>query len=359
MSRVSFIIALVASMPAAVAGETVSAVRQFGDWSGACDNAKECTAVNVSEAFARAQEGSEADLASPKIWVRRRAGGSERPRVFIDLSVWGETRSVGALALRFLDKNDDGTGPAYRLKQIETGRYELARQDMAAFFTAARASTKVGTFLANGEPHGIATTKGMRAALIFMDDAQGRAGTVTANDAKGPAPAARVPAEPVRPNVRVVRAAGQIEGLSKPNLQMIQRYASRCGPPGPNADAAVKMVRLADGHALHSFSCGGGGPNVMTVWAIANGKGEFLDVKLPRPDLGRGTEEPVLPNSSFDSTSGQLTAVYRARKFADCGWQRRWAWDGRAFAMIDSVEMPACIGVQLNQWLQTYRAVPE
>jgi hypothetical protein len=358
MPRVSFILALVACMPAAFAGETVSAVRQFGDWSVACDNAKECTAVNVSEAFARAQEGSEADLASPKIWVKRRAGGSERPRVFIDLSVWGEARSAGSLSLRFLDKNDDGTGPAYRLKEIETGRYELSAQDIGSFLAAARASTRVGTFLKSGEPHGIATTKGMRAALIYMDDAQGRAGNVTAIDAKGPAPAARVPAEPTRPTVRVVRAAGQIEGLSKPNLQMMQRYGSRCGPPGPNADAAVKMVRLADGHALHSFSCGGG-PNVLTVWAIANGKGEFLDVKLPRPDLRRGSEEAVLPNSSFDSTSGQLTALYRARKFGDCGWQRRWAWDGRAFAMIDSVEMPACIGVQLNQWLQTYRAVPE
>jgi hypothetical protein len=358
MPRISLIAACFAfGMSGAAASE--SPVRQFGDWSAACDNAKECTAVNVSAAFARAQEGSEADLASPKIWVKRRAGGSEHPHVFIDLSVWGETRSVGPLVLRFLDTNDDGTGPAYRLKEIETGRYELARQDMAAFFTAARASGKVGTFLANGESHGIATTKGMRAALIFMDDAQGRAGTVTAIDTKGPAPAARVPAEPNRPTVRVVRAAGQIEGLSKPNLQMIQRFGSRCGPPGPNADAAVTMVRLADGHALHSFSCGGGGHNVLTVWAIATGKGEFLDVKLPRPDLADGGDALVLPNSRFDSASGQLTALYRARKFGDCGWQRRWAWDGRAFAMIDSVEMPACIGVQLNQWLQTYRAVPE
>jgi hypothetical protein len=27
--------------------------------------------------------------------------------------------------------------------------------------------------------------------------------------------------------------------------------------------------------------------------------------------------------------------------------------------MIDSIEMPACLGIPMHQWLQTYRAVPE
>jgi hypothetical protein len=359
MLRVSLLVAALAFAAPASAEWIAPEVRQFGDWSIACDNVKNCTAVSVSEEFAEKQKSSEADLASPKIWVKRRAGGLERLRVFIDLTVWDQARSVGPLTLRMLDQNDEPAGPVYRLKEIETGRYELAQADVAAFFAASRATSTVGTVLRNGELHGIATTNGMTAALLFMDEVQGRAKTVTAIYGKGPLPAARVPDARAMPTVSIVRAAGQIEGLPQNKPELIERYGFLCRPDAPGPARTVTALRLADGHTLYSFACSGGGDNPQTVWAVADPKGAFLDLKLPRPEQGRAPEDLVLPNSRFDPASGHLTALFRARKFGDCGWQRRWAWDGTAFAMIDSVEMPACIGLQLHQWLQTYRAVPE
>lgn len=333
-------------------------VMEFGDWSVACDNARECTAVSVSRDYVKRIEGTDpGDYAMPKLWVKRRAGPKAFPRVFVDTSVGGEAKSAGPLTLHvYNDCDGDCTGRAYRLQQIEPGRYELASDQLAAFFAESVKSSRAATRLADGSMHGIITTDGLVAAMRYIDEFQGRRGTVTAIYAKGKKPAITVPEETQRPVVRVYR--GFEEPITESHdLSALQRtrgeYCHIFGRTIP--ELPIQRFRLANGQRLWSIDCNSTPHVEYRLWLIETSEDRFEIFKLPRPEQGRDAELPILPNSDFDFSSGQITAFAGMT----CGWKRRWAWTGSAFEMIDAIEMPACVDILPHQWLQTYRAVPE
>lgn len=358
-SSLLIVAAALAGVPAA-AEWIAPEVRQHGDWSVACDNALSCTALSASAEYeARLRASDPGDLATPLLWVRREGGPLAPPRVFVDLTVWGERRSVGPLSLHvFYDGDPERLGPAYRLIEREPGYYELDPRDLAAFLAESRGSDRAATRRRDGTRHGLITTAGMVAALRYIDERQQRRGTVTALYAKGAAMARTLPAAPPRERVGVVRGRPPVTARPAEAAALSERYGFLCGMRGKGPVLAWQGWPLADGHRLWAAHCELDGDNPLTVWALTDRAGAQVDFKLPRPEQGRAPEDPALPNSRFDPASGQLTAFYKASRFGDCGWQRRWAWTGREFAMIDAVEMPACIGIVMPQWLQTYRVIP-
>lgn len=308
---------------------------------------------------ARVAASDPGDYAQPRLWVKRAAGPKARARVFLDTTVWGEAGTgEGPATLHvYTDCDGDCTGRAYRLIALEPGRYELAPADVAAFLAESAKTPRAATRLAGGGMHGIATTAGMTAALRYIDEAQERRGTVTAIYAKGPKPARAVPPAPPRP--RIVAVHGEATVLEPPTASEVAILAARaqlCPEAvltGP--DPLRERFRLANGQFLIAVGCSANPRAPRRLWMVETpGKGA-VRYTLPRPEQGRPAEPPVLPNSAFDPASGILTA-YSDRK---CGWRRRWAWTGTAFAMVDAVEMPSCYGLPLHQWLQTYRAVPD
>lgn len=334
-------------------------VREFGEWSVACDNARDCTAVSVSRDYLKRIEGTDpGDYAAPKLWVKRRAGPREQPRVFLDTTVWGEASdNPGPATLHvYYDCDGDCTGSAYRLTRIEPGRYELAPELVAAFFAESVKTSRAATRLADGSMHGIATTGGMTAAMRYIDEVQERRGTVTAIYARGARPASAVPSAPKRPKVKVVRGreAPVPEGFDYTALNT--KRGEHCGAADKSSDSLpVQRFRLANGQWLWSVGCGSNPHHEKRLWLIEAAAGRFEVSRLPRPEQGRPAELPILPNSSFDPATGQITSYSGGM----CGWRRRWAWTGAGFEMIDSIEMPTCLDIMPGQWLQTYRAVPQ
>lgn len=338
---------------------TAPEVMEFDDWSVACDNARDCTAVSVSRDYMKRIESSDAgDYAMPKLWVKRRAGPNAAARIFVDTTVWGKAGSdpdVTTLHV-YYECDGDCTGRAYPLKRIEAGRYELAPTQAAAFFAESAKSGRAATRYRNGKIHGIATTTGMTAAMRYIDEAQQRRGTVTAIYAKGNISAKAVPAEQRRPRVKVVRGVEEpiIESYDHTALNLKRgEYCPIFG--GTKADLPVQRFKLTNGQVLWAVDCGSNPHLEKRIWLIERVKNRFEIFKLPRPEQGRPAELPILPNSDFDPGSGQITS-YSAGM---CGWRRRWAWTGTSFEMVDSIEMPTCIDILPNQWLQTYRAIPD
>jgi hypothetical protein len=337
-------------------------VMEQRDWSTACEEiVPDCTAVSVSRAFVARITGTDpGDYAMPKLWVMRRAGAHTRPRVFVDTSVWGEASELGALSLHvYYDCDGDCTGRAYRLKQIEKGRYELAPEQVAAFFAESAKTGRAATRRADGSMHGIISTSGLIAALRWMDESQGRTGTVTAILAKGSKAASAAPPVSDRRKVKVVR--GRIEpSLEVPNHPELMRIrAQYCPGTDPVSETNIQRFRLINGHTLWSIICAETSHNPTYLWLVEYAPGRIGLYPLPRPEQGRTPQLPILPHSTFDPASGQLTGYYAGQDLGSCGWKRRWAWTGQAFDMIDAIEMPACIGIQHSHWLQTYRAVPQ
>lgn len=334
----------------------LAAVFEFGDWSTACDNVRRCVSVSVSQGLATRLASSEpGDYAQPILWVRREANSEARPRVFIDLSVWGQRRSAGRLTLHvYYEGATDRTGRSYILNEIETGYYELTPSQTQAFLAESARSTRAATRSANGEMHGLLSTRGLVAALRHTDEAQGRSGTVTAIYGTGPLPASDVPSAPTMPTVTVMRGAGSPADM--PTQADRAQEADRVCGVGTRASRQDSVVyALTNGQRLWSIDCG----LPQRFWQIEVEPGRFTIAILPRPDLGIRAEQPLLANSSFDPASGTLTAFHKARSHGDCGWQLRWAWTGTEFQMIDALDMPACLGLPVSRWLQTYRAVPE
>ena len=340
---------------------TAPEVMEFGDWSVACDNARECTAVSVSREYEKRVESTDAgDYASPKLWVKRSAGPKAKPRVFVDISVWGEVKPVGPLSLHVYHECDgDCTGGAYKISEIEPGRYELVAQQVDGFFQESIKTSFAATRFSTGAMHGIITTNGLTAAMRYIDEVQERRGSKTAIYAMGRKPVNAVPAAPARETIRVVRGINEpsTEMPDHPEMQRIRGEHCK-GLHDPN-ETNIQRFRLQNGQALWSIICVSTPHNPTHLWLVETKANTFELSKLPRPEQGRNAEMPILPHSWFDPVSGQLTAYYSGEAIGSCGWKRRWAWTGSAFEMIDAVEMPACLGIQISQWLQTYRAVPQ
>ena len=339
---------------------TAPEVAEFSDWSVACDNVHDCTALSVSRDYvARLAASDPGDYAQPKLWVKRAAGPDARVRVFLDTTVWGEAGAGEAPATLHVYTPCDGdcTGRAYRLIPLEPGRFELAPADVAAFLAESAKTSHAATRFAGGGMHGIITTAGMTAALRFIDESQQRRGTVTAIYAKGPKPARAVSLPKPRPRVTVTRGE-EVDAYGTPETEAVlfvtrARDCLDVDLDGPDPHRA--RYRLASGHYLWALGCSAKPNAPRRLWLIEKPGEPPAPFTFPRPEQGRAALPPVLPDSAFDPESGMLTA-YAGRL---CGWRRRWAWTGTAFEMVDAVEMPPCYGILLHQWLQTYRAVPD
>ena len=335
-------------------------VSEFSDWSVACDNIRDCTAVSVSRAFvARIDTTDPGDYALPMLWVKRAAGPQAQTRVFVDTTVWGEVGAgEGPASLHIYTPCDgDCTSRAYRLLWLEPGRYELAQGDVAAFLAESTTTSRAATRFADGRMHGIITTAGLTAALRYIDEAQERRGSVTAIFAKGPKPASAVPPPPRRPHVRVLRGE-EVTAQGPPAIEtaVLAAAAQHCpDAPVDSPDPASVRFRLANGQFLWGLACSADHHTPRRLWLIETSAGGIAPFLMPRPEQGRAPEMPLLPNSDFDPRSGLITAYSDGK----CGWRRRWGWTGDAFVMIDAVEMPACHGIPLHQWLQTYRVLPD
>lgn len=365
MARIAIALGLLLAGPVAAEDSppgdwTAPEVAEFTDWSVACDNARDCTAVSVSREYvARISQGDPGDYAQPKLWVKRAAGPDARLRVFLDTTVWGDAGGGEAPATLHVYTACDGdcTGRAFRLIAREPGRLELAPADVAAFLAESVSTPRAATRFADGRMHGIITTAGMTAALRFMDESQQRRGTVTAAYAKGRGHARSVPPAPPRDRVTVVRGE-EVEDTTSHGTEaaLFVIRAQECPEADlDDHDPHRARWRLDSGQFLWALGCSGNPHAPRRLWLIETpGKGIAL-ASFPRPEQGRAALRGVLPDSAFDPASGMLTS-YSGRM---CGWRRRWAWTGSAFAMVDAVEMPACIGIPLHQWLQTYRAVPD
>lgn len=365
MARIPVALGLLLSGPVAAEdsapGEwTAPEVAEFTDWSLACDNARDCTAVSIlRELVARISRGDQGDYAQPRLWVKRAAGPDARLRVFLDTTVWGEAGGGEAPATLHVYTECDGdcTGRPFRLIARGRGRFELAPADVPAFLAESVTTARAATRFAGGGMHGIITTAGMTAALRFIDERQQRRGTVTAAYAKGPKPARTVPPAPPRARVKVTRGE-EVEPYATPagEAALFAARARDCPETdldGPDPRRA--RWRLASGQYLWAVGCSANPDAPRRLWLVETpGKGIAL-AAFPRPEQGRAALAGVLPDSAFDPATG-LLAAYGGRM---CGWRRRWAWTGTAFAMVDAVEMPSCIGIPLQQWLRTYRAVPD
>jgi hypothetical protein len=329
-------------------------VLEYGDWSVTCDNHIHCTAISVSRVLeARIAANDPGDYLRPIIRVERYLQIGEPPHVLVDFSVDGVNPSLGGLSLHVLNDTDrESYGTGYPLTMVAPGLYAVDPEAVQAFIDDSRQSdAAVVTRLDHGI-YGHVSTRGMTAALRYIDERQRRVGTMEAMIAKGVLlRSGRVgvpPPPPIRPH------RGTPSTLA-PSVESAM-FRMFCGIAQRQGGASVQSSDLPGNVRIIGISCGTGGYNLERMWLVQHNDGRPEPVDLPHPDVVPGDiEEAILPNSSFDAATGTLTAHHKGRGIGDCGWVREWQWTADGLRMIRARVMPACVGILPDRWLLTYR----
>lgn len=310
-------LALAASAPQGGPLVTPVKPREFGDWVVGCDNALACKATALgpeADPFDKALASIERDP-GPGGAVRVTIGGQAEVKAPIAISVDGTVVARGGTV--------DG-------RFAGTEAFGIARA-----FAKGRGAT-----IAMGGSRSALSLTGAAAALRYMDDRQGRAGTRGALVATGPAADTRAP-RPALPVIRVPRTTGKPAALS-PALIATMRKTADCQEIAVPEMNRVEAHALGGGRTLAIVPCGLGayqGWSAIYVVAAGGVVPAPFDVKM-----NDGGDEPVplLTTAAFER--GILSSYAKGRGLGDCGFGQTFAWDGTRFRLTEQAEMPACRG---------------
>lgn len=313
-----------------------SEARAFRDWIAVCDNGNACFA------YGRGEDGIG--------WVRvaMAPGLGARPEVAV--GYWPPEDEAGPPAL-----NIDGV--VYALTPVtEEPVVGEVSPDRAAEVVRALAD---GRSAQTGSGGGLSLS-GASAALLWIDERQGRLDTVTALRRRGARPASTVPAPPPLPMVTPAPAVSQTgfgdkdQTLPAPLEALPAVVACRADTSHSEwVQKEVMSARLDASTELWGVPCFMGAYNMGHEWFITGPGG-----RAPRPArLTSTSDEPTATtiNGGYSPETRTLTAFAKGRGIGDCGVASTWTWTDRGFVLTSESEMSECFGVPADYWPTTWR----
>lgn len=305
-------------------------IETFRDWVVGCDNGLDCKATVL---------GPEAgDFPRLLMSVERKAG----PLGALRIGFTGQEDATPPIAVTIDGKVVASGGTTSPQGTYLTGAD--AQRVAAAMVEGKQATVRSG---ATSQALSLA---GASAALRYIDDKQGRAGTQSALVARGPAPAT-IPRAPALPIVRVPAIGGTAAALT-PELLASMREQGSCETYDDEYGRS-ETAALSDTLTVVTLPCSRGAYNAMSaVFLVEDGTARpaDFDVKttMGPDDIGVG----VITNGGFEN--GLLGSYAKGRGLGDCGVIQTFAWDGTGFRLVEMSEMPECRGS--TDYIPTFRA---
>jgi hypothetical protein len=328
---------IILALLAAAAAPQPTALRTFQDWTVGCDNGAACHAVALMP-----EHWPEDGLTMS---VRRGPEPSAQPVLAFELGAGSNAASLSA----------DGKRLTVRLVGSE-GQTRVAPADTAAMIAVLRSASRVELQSADGKTLGRVSLKGASAALLYMDEKQRRTGTTSALVRPGPRPAAGAP--PLLPVVaaRPITSARPL-ALTPAALAALRRKHG-CTLDEVGGPEEAETAALGPSESLLLLACGSGAYNVSYVpFVLRRGRGG-IEATLAAFDLAepwwKGEGKPILINAAWEAERGLLTSYSKGRGLGDCGTNSGYAWDGRAFRLVERAEMDECQGS--TDFITTWRA---
>lgn len=341
-----------ATPAAAQAGPVVRPeIREFREWRAVCDNGNACVAWTGSD------DGG---------WLRvaMEAGPAARPTVTASEGFDGDDRP-DALRLK-IDGRDFPIrgGPQDAANADASGT--RARNALAAL-AAGRSAALVLDDRTIDLP-----VSGVSAALLWIDERQGRLGTTTALLRRGDRPANAVPAAPALPVVRPAppisqtgfAAASPMEDDPPADLRVpaaieaLEAVKACREENNEYLDKAVLAARLDSATVLWGVPCGSGAYNATYVLYLARPDGSGVrpaDLPTWKPRTKDGEPDLWLVNPVYDAENQTLTVFPRGRGLGDCGTIQTWTWTATGFALTEERFMGDCQGMSPDHWPTTWR----
>ncbi|MBX3478260.1 MAG: DUF1176 domain-containing protein [Brevundimonas sp.] len=323
--------------------------RAFRDWMASCDNGADCVV------FAGPTDGATA-------WLRvsMPAGPMATPVVHAGLWDGGGAQNAAAPLRLQIDGREEviGPDPDPDLGQQGVGRASGPQADVIirALGDARRLVLVKGSESAALSPNGAA------AALLWIDERQGRLDTVTALRRRGDRPASDAPGAPALPVVAPAPAADQA-GLPAADRNAALPAAFAALPAvrecrsnldwNPDLFKAVTRQRLDARTELWGVPCDAGAYNLMTRYWITGPDG--ADPRAIALQGTQGEPQDVLTNAEYDPATRILRQFAKGRGIGDCGVFQAWTWTGRAFVLSQERVMGECWGVPFELWPTQWR----
>ncbi len=304
----------------------------YRDWTVGCDNGRACQAVGLMPPE---------DYDAATMAVKRGAEPGAAPEI------WVTARDVEPVAVSV-------DGRRFALSAIQSEDQTSYRPAEAAAFLDAIVSGKRAVLLDKaGKEVAALSISGASAALLYMDDKQGRVGTVTALVRKGDKPASAVPAPPALAVISAAPASGKPPRMLKPAELTAARSESACEKPEDEGEP--EAFRLDDRHSLVlvPLRCGSGAYNFLSVALIVDESGKASPAQFDTDDGGEGEANWVY-NSGWDPEERRLGTYFKGRGIGDCGTAQSYAWDGSRFRLAEQSEMGECRGSM--DYITTWRA---
>ncbi|HTK01174.1 MAG TPA: DUF1176 domain-containing protein [Bordetella sp.] len=330
---------------AAVPPGTLQSYDTYKSWLVACDNTLSCQAKGFTDGETRAE-----------LSIDREAGADGA----LTASLSAETTFAAGDVL--VDGKPAGLDPK-DWKRDDDGGTTLTT-DRADAVRALVARLRNGTRLSLGGKAEV-PLEGFAAAMLRVDDRQGRVGGVTALNKPGSAPAWRVPAALLVPHIpahpiSATLAAGEAERLihavrdGQQAVMEKEECESHTGPLTPEAYA------LDDKRALVMIPCLMGAYQGSSLAFVApRGGGPVWRVIAPAPYLGNDpdrTDVDMFTEADFDPATGMLSMAGKGRGLADCGMAASWIWNGDTFQLASLNLQEACGGVSAGDWPTLFRS---
>lgn len=323
--------------------------REIKDWIVACDNTGDCEAIGATEnspVMLRLQHGAGPEGAS-SLRIE-----SARPLSLENMRLDG--RPLKPDSRHWQSSNIDG------YSELSTTHGASVR----AFIDAARNGMRLS--FGDDESASWGSLSGLSAAMLLIDEAQGRLGTMTALLRRGPQSASHVPARRPAPLLRP--AAPAPEALSEADRQRLiaavrKVHAKRLTEQDcfVEADGAFDQAyALTDSEALVFVECWRGAYQASSLLfrtPIAEpARSRAIVLPLPfRMDDGREGVE-AFTSAEYATEKGLLFHSAKGRGLADCGESAAWVFDGEEFQLSDYHYLGACRGGNPGDWPRLWRS---
>lgn len=300
----------------AQAGEFV-----YKDWAAACDNTRHCEAVG----YQSMEEGDPVTL-----WLGRDAGGNAP--VLGKLMVYADD----------VDDEDDHATLSIRAGEvlIKGIKQDMTAAQMARLLPALKKADVAR--VSDGKREWLLSLSGLNAALLKIDDVQGRVGTLTALVRPGSKPASAVPAALPAPALRAAPLLKQRDSDKALLPQLLDALKDADCESIASEGAYGDVYRISETQLLVVRQCWlGAYQGAYGVWRV-NDKPPYAPVRLMLPDAD-GKEQDSAVEAYFED--GVLSSYAKGRGINDCGSFNSWLWTADGFKLLESSSGPQCRGM--------------
>jgi len=319
--------------------------REIKDFVVACDNLRTCVVRWAPED----DSGFDAYLAISR-------DGGAAGAIHVELASPEENRRPLVRSMTL-----DGRPVGRALDWRGEADLSLEGEPALAFVRAIRDGDRL-TF-SDGQGARTVTLRGLKAALLAVDEAQGRLGTVGAYVRNGPAANTTAPAPPPLPIV-VARRADPALAVPPGFAARVRRAQAKaldqndCDEARLDADAAYVLNRgeilVELGCMMHAYQSS---MLLLRAPRDAPEKARLVDMPLAAGDLPPGPEDHGrFVEGEWDPQTATFSEASKGRGLGDCGSSTSWVFDGAAFRLAEAHRMNRCAGGPPGDWPTVYRS---